>query len=545
MVMNQTGVSMASTVVLSLCLAGCRAPASPGAVPIAPTPSAASRNPCLDGPPKMPKGAPPPFAMERERRKLRKQFDQNGDGRLDRKERQAAQQYLANDKTKAARPGFPPGPPPGMRGGPFAGRKAPTAGPRVSFESVQPTATPPYDGPTLRTLFLDFDDTDWETQLSDFYDTDIEVPATLRVDKATLSDVGVRFRGMSSYMMVPAGFKRSLNISVDAVHEKQNWLDVRTLNLLNSHEDPTYLRAVLFLDVARHYLPAPKANHVHVVINGESWGIYVNSEQFNSEFVKSWFGTSTGARFKVPGSPMGRGGLEYLGDDPKAYKSIYSLRSKENEKVWTDLILLCKVLNQTPIEDLQAALEPLLDIDGALKFLALENAFINGDGYWVRASDYNIFQDTQGRFHIIPHDTNETFNSMDHAPGFSGGSAPGIKVDPLVGLDDSAKPLRSKLLKVPALQRRYLQLERNIAESWLNWDVLGPIAETYRSRISDIVKADQRKLDSFADLDKGILDYTEQPGPCGTERKIGLRPFIEQRRAYLLSHPLIKQLPRD
>ena len=54
----------------------------------------------------MPKGAPPPFAMERERRKLRKQFDQNGDGRLDRKERQAAQQYLANDKPKPRDQGF-------------------------------------------------------------------------------------------------------------------------------------------------------------------------------------------------------------------------------------------------------------------------------------------------------------------------------------------------------------------------------------------------------------------------------------------------------
>ena len=49
----------------------------------------------------------------------------------------------------------------------------------------------------------------------------------------------------------------------------------------------------------------------------------------------------------------------------------------------------------------------MLDIDGALKFLALEMALVNTDGYWTRASDYNIYQDVKGRFHVIPHDMNE------------------------------------------------------------------------------------------------------------------------------------------
>ena len=61
-----------------------------------------------------------------------------------------------------------------------------------------------------------------------------------------------------------------------------------------------------------------------MVINGESWGIYDNVEQFNKDFVKEWFGTTKGARWKVPGSPGGHGSLTYLGDDPAAYKSIYT-----------------------------------------------------------------------------------------------------------------------------------------------------------------------------------------------------------------------------
>ena len=75
------------------------------------------------------------------------------------------------------------------------------------------------------------------------------------------------------------------------------------------------------------------------------------------------------------------------------------------------LIELCKTLSETPLDRLEEALKPILDIDGALWFLAIDNALVNNDGYWVRASDYSIFRDANGRFHVIPHDANETFQS--------------------------------------------------------------------------------------------------------------------------------------
>ena len=45
---------------------------------------------------------------------------------------------------------------------------------------------------------------------------------------------------------------------------------------------------------------------------------------------------------------------------------------------------------------------------------------------------------------------------------FGGASA---ELDPLVGLDDATKPLRSKLLAVPALRERYLSYVRDIARN--------------------------------------------------------------------------------
>lgn len=483
-------------------------------------------------------------------------FDADKDGRLDRAERQAARDWLAANPT-GRRPGF------GRRGGMSAEPAAP--GPKVSPADVRVYGSEPlYDSGTLRTIFLRFEGDDWEQELAAFHNTDVEVPATVIVDGQTYRDVGVHFRGASSFMMVPEGRKRSLNLSFDFVHDGQNVGGYRTLNLLNGNSDPTFLRPVLYARIANDYIAAPKANFVRVVINGESWGVYVSAQQYNKDFLRDFFGTDKGARWKVPGSPGGRGGMEYLGDDPAAYKRTYEIKTKDDAKAWADLIRMFRVLNETPPEQLEAALSPLLDIDGALKFLAIEMALVNTDGYWTRASDYSIYQDEKGRFHVIPHDMNEALLAEGGGPGrrrgFGRGRPPGfgpdgplappdgagpppdvlrgmppqgrgggfgqggVELDPLVGLDDPSKPLRSKLLAVPALRARYLAYVRDIAERWLDWQKLEPLLAAWQATIEADVKADTRKLYSTEAFESGL-----RGGPNS------LQGFVDRRRAFLLN----------
>ena len=361
-----------------------------------------------------PGGPPGPggFGGMQQERKILAQFDTDKNKRLSLDERKAAREWLATQ------PMFGPG---GRRGGRGFGRGFVTAsaGKRLSPDDVKsyPTAAL-YDPATLRTIFLQFEEADWEQALADFKNTDVDVPATAIVDGKTYKDVGVHFRGMSSYMMVPEGSKRSLNLSFDFAHDNQALGGYRTLNLLNANGDPTFVRAVLYSEIAREYIPAPRINYMRTVINGESWGIYLNAQQFNKDFLRDHFSTEKGARWKVPGSPGGRGGMEYLGDDVSEYKRIYEIKTKDDPKAWADLIRLFKVLNDTPPEQLETALAPILDVDATLKFLAVDVALVNSDGFWTRASDYSIYEDEKGRFHVIPHDMNEGLAE-------EGGSAPG------------------------------------------------------------------------------------------------------------------------
>jgi hypothetical protein len=305
------------------------------------------------------------------------------------------------------------------------------------------------------------------------------------------------------------------------------------------------------------------------------------------------------------------------------------------------------VLNKTPADKLETALEPILDIDGALWFLALDVALINSDGYWVRASDYSLYRDDKGKFHIIPQDMNEAFrpaggpgmggpgmggpgmggpggpmrfgpppagelmppplqealrltdaqrrkladlqkeyndqldkvltaaqraelkNLRDAGPGFPppggpggfpppggpGGFPPpggpggpgaggrGIELDPLVGLDDARKPLRSKLLAVPSLRARYLQHVRTIAEKSLDWKQLGPVVAQYRTLLDQEIAADTRKLSSHEGFMRATAD--DAGAPPGGRGGMSLRAFAEQRSKYLLGHAEVRKVAAD
>ena len=99
----------------------------------------------------------------------------------------------------------------------------------------------------------------------------------------------------------------------------------------------------------------------------------------------------------------------------------------------------------------------------------------------------------------------------------------GAELDPLIGLDDTSKPLRSKLLAVPALRARYLGYVREIADKWLDWRTLEPLVRQYQSVIAADVKLDTRKL------------YPTEQFTAGVDQgNSSVKSFVDRRRAFLL-----------
>ena len=507
---------------------------------------------------------------------LVKDFDQDGDGVLNLKERTAARRDRPARSSGGGR-GRGPG---GFGGrGPGGQRDPARPGPQVAVSEAEIYSEAPlYEPSVLRTFFLEFESDEWDEELKAFKGTDVDVPAKLTVDGKTYEGVGVHYRGMSSYSHVPDDYKRSFNLSIDFVHPKQRLYGYKTLNLLNCNGDQSMMSSALYAHVAHPLLPAPKANFVKVVVNGESWGIYANVQQFNKDFLKENYGTTKGARWKVSGNPNADGGLRYTGDDLADYRHRYEIKSKDTDESWQALIQLCKTLNETPLNRLEEALKPMLNIDGVLRFLAMDIAVVNSDGYWTRASDYNIYRDPDGVFHILPHDMNEAFRSGRGGPGGGRGGPPGggfggfggipgfgpppgfgggrnsggppggppgghggTDLDPLTGLDNDRMPLRSRLLNVPGLRQRYLQYVREIAETGLDWKNLGPVVAGYRALLQHEIASDTRKLGTL----DGFLEATAPPEKqnSGEAEPAGLYGFALKRSTYLRAHKDIAALP--
>ena len=82
----------------------------------------------------------------------------------------------------------------------------------------------------------------------------------------------------------------------------------------------------------------------------------------------------------------------------------------------------------------------------------------------------------------------------------------------------------AKLLAVPALRARYLQIVQEIASTWLDWDTLGPMAQKYQTLIADEVEIDTRKLYSFQRFQGGVTGTNES----------SVKTFVERRREFLL-----------
>ncbi len=121
------------------------------------------------------------------------QFDKNKDGWLNKEERAAARAWL-RDNPRPQRRG---------RGGRRRAPETPEPENAAAQKPLTPDGVPHYprkklyDMDVVRTLFFEFPQKDWFQELTDFYRTDVDIPATLVVDGKRYEGVGIRFRGSS------------------------------------------------------------------------------------------------------------------------------------------------------------------------------------------------------------------------------------------------------------------------------------------------------------------------------------------------------------
>ena len=443
-----------------------------------------------------------------------------------------------------------------------------------------PPAHPAWNGDKVHEIRLRFKQPDyWEQLTQNYLGTEVQaayLEGSLEWGPYKFDSVGVRFKGNSSYRGARTR-KKPFRIKLNEFVKGQKIEGIGAFNLSNGLNDPSLVREPIYYEMAMALgLKAPRTNYATLYVNDEYLGLYLLGEVINSDFLKNYFGKSedTGNLYK------GNIGASFadLGDDKAKYKEVWEKQTNEDADDWADLIELCRIIDKTPVAELKAKLEPLMDIDSVLTALALDNASVNLDSYVGLNQNFNVYRrPSDKRWVWLVWDPSLSFGAFGAGAasvtelateytqtggGFGGGGGgmipPGGGVTPA----PATRPLATKLWEVPEYKERYRQIYKNLVDSIFAGDKYVARANALRSMIRPYVEADTQLLNTFAQFDAAMTapiavagvpggGQPGQPGQPGGPggglnggNAPGLQTVIDGRLAWLKTQFAPQSFPR-
>ena len=264
-----------------------------------------------------------------------------------------------------------------------------------------------YDPATIPEIALTFDAAAMAVLTStNEADKKTWVHARLDVGGVTFADVGVRRKGSSTYRVLPE--KASLKIKINKWVKGQKLHGLEELTLNNMVSDPTFLHERLaFYTFGAMGLPAPRANTAHVTINGEDYGIFVNIETPDENFVARAFGGKARTLYEVKS-----GGSAWLPGLERYFEIDIGIPGAP-AGTRPDLDPLLASVANAKDETLLADLASRLHTTQWLRHCAAEAVTGHYDGYafgtYGFAHNYYVAGDLDGRFSMMTWSTDLTF----------------------------------------------------------------------------------------------------------------------------------------
>ena len=352
------------------------------------------------------------------------------------------------------------------------------------------------------------------------------------VDGNSLPMAGIRYKGNSSFKY---GEKRNpYYIKLNFVNKNASYKGLSSINLTTALRDPSMVREVLGYEIARQYMPAPRANYCKLFVNQEFIGLFVNVESVEDGFLNANFGTSentvikcnAGHKTMVDGCRKSVASALEFEDIENCYFHNYDLLSRQG---WDDFFTLVKTLNKTP-----EAIASVLDVDKALWMLAYNNVLVNLNSYsGGNSQNYFLCKDLTGKFQPVIWDLNLNFGSFKNKGSGESDLSLGQlqELDPLLHLQNPAKPLISKLLSNPIYQKMYIAHCKTIMSDWIENEKYLIRARALQDIVRPVYQKDPHKYYTENDLNKS-LDHT-----IGEHSKIpGLSELMEKRGKFLKKH---------
>jgi spore coat protein CotH len=219
------------------------------------------------------------------------------------------------------------------------------------------------------------------------------VQATIREGNLVYTNVAVHLKGAAgSFRSIDD--KPAFTLKFDKFIPDQTFHGLHKISLNNSVQDGTYLceqiSRELFIAAG---VPAPRASHGLVELNGRPLGLYVVLEGSNRQFLKRFFDNPDGNLYDGGFCRDIDSRLEVnCGSDPANHSGLRALRAAVRNPSYERL-------------------QQVLDMDRFLSMVALEVMLSHWDGYTFNRNNWRIFHDLgSNRMVFIPHGLDQLFD---------------------------------------------------------------------------------------------------------------------------------------
>jgi hypothetical protein len=249
-------------------------------------------------------------------------------------------------------------------------------------------------------------------------ETPLYVPCNIEFNDLNWYAVGIRYKGNSSLSAYSSGVnKLPFRLEFDQFEDDfpeitgQTFYGFPALSMSSNYNDKSFLREKYACDLFREFgVPAPHSAFYEMYIDyGEGpvyFGLYTGLEVVFETVLEKQFSSNSGNCYKPEddGASFSESGFSLTdfanknnggtgGDDIQAmYDALHSSLRTSDEEAW------------------KAALEAVFDVDGFLKWLAVNTTIQNWDTYGRMTHNYYLYHDpADDLIKWIPWDNNEAF----------------------------------------------------------------------------------------------------------------------------------------
>ena len=256
------------------------------------------------------------------------------------------------------------------------------------------------------------------------------VEGSLTFEGETIAAVGIRYKGSIGAFVGclsgrdwanPSGYKTctklSMKVKINWENSDDKFYGLKKLQFHSMNNDDTQMRERLGYWLFRQMgVPAPRAVHSRLIVNGQYMGVFALVEQIDGRFTRYNYEDGEGNLYKEIWP------LRDNGEPFSAQTYLDHLKTNEDESPTAEQMQqFAREVSEASDTELKAVVEKWMNIDEIMAYAAVDRTIRNDDGafHWYCDGDgcapHNFYwyeEPSAGTMHLIPWDIDHAFDNI-------------------------------------------------------------------------------------------------------------------------------------